>query len=218
MTIAADPELVLSFESRYGDFYKEGEAARAVVFHELLHGWAFTHPKDFDAYTREVSDGRRTPFERRHHKLMKPIWALERRLEAARRRVQMGEDSREAWRARGGTEFEQALLDDLWSRYHDAMTLPQAQAAVDKYEKKLEEVGARVGGRVARYNARKVVPGRGDRDIHATENDQEWWAYGGEIYFFARNPEEFLTEKELAWWKSLEPELKGGARGKFAGR
>lgn len=212
LTIAADPELVGSFEGRYGDFYKEGLATQAVVFHELLHGWAWTHPKDLEAYSREVSDGRRTMFERKHHRLMKPIWALERQLEAARRRVQMGEDTREQWKARGGSEFEQALLDDAWTRYHDGMTLPQAVASVDKYEKKLEEVGARIGARVARYNARKVVPGRGDRDIHATENDQEWWAYGGEIYFFSRKPEDYLTAKELAWWKAFEPELKGGSR------
>lgn len=213
MAVVVDPDLLLGFEEKYPDFYKPGAAVRAVLFHELLHGWAFTHPADLERYSQAVSDGRRTVFERKHHKLMKPIWALERALRGPRLRVEMGDMTREQWKAQGDGELQQLVLDDQWTSFHDGMSLAQARETVAKYEERLKAAGARAGSKIARYNARKNIPGRGDHDIHATENDQEWWAYGGEIYFFAKDPAGFLSPKEMQWWKDMESELKGGSRG-----
>lgn len=212
MTIVADVELAESFEGKYEGFYRKGAGLEALLFHELMHGWAFTHPKDLEEYEIKVSEGRRARFDRKYHRLMKPLAALEHVLHPARLRVEMGDGTREQWKELGGSELEQLAQDELWKEYHDKMTLEQAKEIVAKNERKLHELGPDVGARIARYSARKNAPRRGARDVHAAENAQEWFAYGGEISNYAAAPQDYLTEKERAWWKALDSELRGGSR------
>jgi hypothetical protein len=206
--IVIDLDTVFSFESKYGDFYQKGREMEAVVFHELLHGWAYTHPDRLKEYEKRVSDGRRTKFDRKRHRLFKPLWAIERRMMAARQRVEMGDDTKEQFLAKAESDFDQALRLDRWQRFHDRMSLEEARATLARDEKKMEELGAKIGAKVGNYNRRRNVPRREDTDVHAIENPQEWFAYGGEIAHYAASPEDFLTPDELAWWKSVDGELR----------
>lgn len=212
LAVLIDLDTVFSFEDKFDDFYQKGKAVEAIIFHELLHGWASTHRDRLQEYERKVSDGRRTRFERKKNRLIKPLWAIERRMEAARQRIEMGDDTRAEFVARGEDEFGRALRLDRWQRYHAWFPLESAREALARDEKKLEALGPKIGQKVETYNQRHDVPRRGDRDVHAVENAQEWFAYGGEIAHYAAAPADFLTVDELAWWKDLDVELRGGSR------
>ena len=208
-TVLIDLDTIYSFPGRYGDFYQTGKEMEAVVFHELLHGFAYTHPERLQEYEKKISDGRRTQFERKKNRLFKPLWAIERRMGEAREREEMGEDTKERYLAKAEGDFDRALREERWGRVHDKLSLEAARASLEKDEKKMAEFGPRLGARVERYNKRKNVPRRGERDIHAIENEQEWFAYGGEIANYASAPADFLTAAELAWWKAVDGELRG---------
>lgn len=212
LAVVIDLDTMLSFETTFGDFYQKGREVEAVVFHELLHGWAYTNPARLEEYGTKISDGRRTRFERKKNRLFKPLWAIERRMAAAAERIEMGDDSKDAFVAKGDGEFDQAIRIDRWERYHDRMSLELARSALAADEKKLGELGPRIGLKVEKYNKRRDVPRRGERDIHAIENEQEWFAYGGEIANYAAAPQDFLTAEELAWWRDIDGELRGGSR------
>lgn len=185
--IIIDVDTVLTFERRYGGFHREGLSVDALLFHELLHGWAYRHPERHDEYLKEASDGRLTRFERKNHRLFKHLWAIERRMETARMRREAGELSPE-----------------------------EAQSIIDVNQKKLEDYRPRFGLKVERFVRRTKLPARDSRDPHASDDAQEWFAYGGEITYYAREPAGLLQPKELAWWKALEPELKGSPAGLVA--
>ena len=53
------------------------------------------------------------------------------------------------------------------------------------------------------------VPRRTETDIHAGDNAEEWMVYSGEIFFYGADPAAFLDERERAYWKQIEPFLKG---------
>lgn len=58
--------------------------------------------------------------------------------------------------------------------------------------------------------AKHGIPRRSDDDAHAgTPN--EWFAYGGEVYFYGARPDLYLTPRELEFWRGLEPRLKAPA-------
>ncbi|OGS41566.1 MAG: hypothetical protein A2506_12665 [Elusimicrobia bacterium RIFOXYD12_FULL_66_9] len=41
LAVLIDLDTVFSFEDKFDDFYRKGQAVEAIIFHELLHGWAY---------------------------------------------------------------------------------------------------------------------------------------------------------------------------------
>jgi hypothetical protein len=204
--VVMDPEFLPAVEGLYPGFYRPGTDIEAVMFHELMHGWAYAHPDDLKEYGKVASDGRMTGFQRKRARVLKPIWDLERKMEPVRTRVAIGTLTREEYASQGSDDFGKAVKGEEWDRLHGA-DLEQAKAQLAAFDAQMDEKREKAGLKIERYNARKNAPRRDARDAHAYENEQEWFAYGAEIYFYSTQAEQLLTARERAWWAGLSKKL-----------
>lgn len=197
-TILVDVPFVLAFVSNYPDYYRAGVGEEAVLFHELIHGWGHARPGKLEDYAVNASDGRRTAFVRSSHKVFKHLWPLERVMAGAEWRKRIGTDTRSQWLARNERQWQRKT----W-RMARRIRLEDADAIIAKYRAKHDKV-------IASFTAKANSPRRSGSDVHALDNDQEWFAYGAEIAFYTTQAEALLTAEERAWWKTAASELKGG--------
>jgi hypothetical protein len=180
-SILIDLDQLLALKDKFPGFWREGEEIEAVMFHELLHGWAYAHPAAHAEYLALGYDGRVSMFERDKHKLYKKIWALEAKIGLARWELEQAPE--------GGPERA------------------AAEAALTRAEGRMESYRDRFRRRVYRYTRKRDIPRRGDLDPHAVDDGQEWFAYGGEIAFYAADPEGLLNAEERAWWAAFGPRV-----------
>lgn len=204
-TILIDVPFVLSLETAYPDYFRKGREFEAVLFHELIHGWAMLQPELFHDYNTRASDGRLTAFQREKHKVVGKIYGIERRLNHANWRLQMGDDTRDQWLARKPNDPKGQK--SRWRKAHRM----RHQTAVNIIEREKE----RYEKFIAKFTRKENTPRRADGETHALANDHEWFAFGGEIAFYAAEPGELLSADERAWWSAAESELKGGQRTAF---
>lgn len=80
----------------------------------------------------------------------------------------------------------------------------QPPEVLEKYERRLKKADRkrrRPRGRLAR---KLGLPQRWKRDAHAVDNIMEWFAYGGEVHFYAARPDDLLRPEERRWWDAKE--------------
>lgn len=216
--ISVDLKTVGRMAATLGDFYQEGRGIEAILFHELLHGWSYYRPAAHEDYMVNASDGRLTEFQRQLSGVYKKLWPVERLISAAKWRLEIGRMPRDKW-IRDHVEKDdeprfkrvsRRIAARKWRQAHK-FKLEDAERAIEKYKAKHDAL-------TARLTAGVVFPRRTAHDTHALDNRGEWIAYGGEIEFYSKCAEELLTEEERAWWKAIEPELKGGAPVNFLAR
>jgi DNA-binding transcriptional MerR regulator len=107
-----------------------------------------------------------------------------------------------------GLSLEQleAALSEADARDHAAYLRAQAVVRAEESERKrpIRERLTRAQKGLARKHR---LPRRGDDDVHAGE-PSEWFAYGGEVYFYGASPDNYLTPGEMDFWRELTPSLR----------
>ena len=101
-------------------------------------------------------------------------------------------------------------LEDALNKYRaqeSGKDDPRSKEIIRRYEGRIEE--ARLGANKPRAKLahRLRLPQHHPEDAHAAENRAEWFAYGGEIHFYAAEPDALLTPDERAWWRKSEAGL-----------
>jgi hypothetical protein len=212
--IRLDPVYLRDFAAQNPGFIRAGEEARAVVIHELAHAFVVAHPGQDEIYREVVSRNRLKRFKRRYYRPGRRSARLSLIVHNARRRMGIGDDTKEEYvrTCMGQDGNTPEACAEEWEELTSKLELKEAQRLFETINPRLQKAELRTyertQARKERLTEKLRIPRRNADDLHATDADTEWFAYGAEIYFHAADPDEWLAPEEKQWWKSLEAAFK----------